>query len=119
MSIHLTEVLCFLIPLTAPSVTLVEVKAAGRFGHVWKAAMAGYSSFVAVKILPFRERASWKLEQEVYSLPLMGTTDWILNFYGARHVAEGESLQLWLISEYLEQGSLYDYLKVILMQSFK
>jgi len=90
----------------------VEVKAAGRFGHVWKASMTGQNSFVAVKILPLRERASWKLEQEIYSLPLMGSTDWILKFYESRTVAEGENLQLWLISEYLEKGSLYDYLKV-------
>jgi len=93
-------------------VSLLEVKAAGRFGHVWKAAMAGHSKFVAVKILPFREKASWQLEQDVYQLPLMNSTNWILNFYGARRWPDGEQLQLWLISEYLEQGSLYDYLKV-------
>ncbi|ODM91724.1 Activin receptor type-2A [Orchesella cincta] len=95
----------------ALSVTLVEMKAQGRFGSVWKASMAGNNNYVAVKILPLREKASWRLEQEVYSLPLMCDSEWVLGFFGARTHTDGDNSQLWLISEYLEYGSLYDYLK--------
>ena len=92
----------------------MEVKASGRFGKVWKASMAGHNSYVAVKILPLRERASWKLEQEIYSLPLMADSEWVLRFICARthEQSEADNLQLWLVSEYIELGSLYDYLKV-------
>jgi serine/threonine protein kinase len=88
------------------------MKASGRFGSVWKARMVGQESFVAVKILPLREKASWKLEQEVYSLPLLTESEFILGFFGARRNFDGDNLQLWLVSEYIEMGSLYDYLKV-------
>lgn len=73
--------------------------------------MAGNNNYVAVKILPLREKASWKLEQEVYSLPLMCDSEWILGWYGARTHVDGDNIQLWMITEYLEHGSLYDYLK--------
>lgn len=89
------------------------MKAQGRFGSVWKASMAGNNNYVAVKILPLREKASWKLEQEVYSLPLMCDSEWILGFFGAQTHTDGDNTQLRLISEYLEHGSLYDYLKVV------
>lgn len=97
----------------------MEKKAQGRFGSVWKASMAGQNNYVAVKILPLREKASWKLEQEVYSLSLMGDSKWILGFFGTRIHTEGENPQLWLISEYLEHGSLYDYLKVFISLSLR
>ncbi|CAG7730292.1 unnamed protein product [Allacma fusca] len=95
------------------SITLVEVKASGRYGKVWKASMAGSNSYVAVKILPLREKASWKLEQDIYSLPLMIESEWIVRFICAKthQPSDVDNLQLWLVSEYLEHGSLYDYLK--------
>jgi len=75
--------------------------------------MAGNNSYVAVKILPLREKASWKLEQEVYSLNMMSECDYIVKFFGVKYHADGDNLQLWLVSEYIELGSLYEHLKVI------
>jgi serine/threonine protein kinase len=100
-------------------VTLVELKATGRFGSVWKAEMVGRQEedYVAVKILPMREKTSWRLEQEVYSLPLMCDSKLILGYFGSR--SDPENMQLWLISEYISRGSLYDYLKVFLVSLFE
>lgn len=103
------DILLVLFAALSP-VSLVEMKAQGRFGSVWKATMVGQPDWVAVKILPLREKTSWRLEQEVYSLPLMCDSKLILGYFGAR--SEPDNMQLWLISEYITNGSLYDYLKV-------
>lgn len=75
-----------------------------RFGEVWKANML--SSAVAVKIMPFKEKASWLAEQEIYNLPHM-KHDNILLFVGGEKHEEN----LWLITEFHEKGSLCDFLK--------
>ena len=93
---------------------MVEIKASGRFGKVWRGTLAGSSSYVAVKIISLREKTSWILEQEVYALPLMSQSEYVLRYICARtfEQPETDNLQLWLVTEYLDNGSLYDYLKV-------
>lgn len=108
-------------PLTTPltptatdfqPLQLIEVKARGRFGAVWKAQMN--SRYVAVKVFPLQDRQSWISEQEIYSLPNMQHEN-ILQFLGTEKRGEGLDTAFWLITEYHQRGSLYDYLKANLV----
>ncbi|GFY12105.1 activin receptor type-2A [Trichonephila clavipes] len=102
-------------PLPPPSpllglrpVQLLEVKAQGRFGAVWKAMINNEP--VAVKIFPQQDKNSWIVEQEIYLLPQM-KHDNILNFLGVEKRGDQFQVEYWLISSYHEKGSLCDYLK--------
>jgi hypothetical protein len=90
-------------------IQLIEVKAQGKFGHVWKA-KDGSDNLVAVKIFSVNDRSSWQIEQEVYRLPQMKHKN-ILTYLGAEKRDEGFDSQYWLITEYHYHGSLWDYLK--------
>jgi len=87
-------------------IQLLEVKASGRFGCVWKAQMCD-SSVVAVKIFPPSDRQSWLMERGFYLLPQVASNAGILRFIGA----EVNGTDYWLVTDYHEHGSLYDYLK--------
>ncbi|GFU43803.1 activin receptor type-2B [Nephila pilipes] len=106
-------------PLPPPSpllglrpVQLLEVKAQGRFGAVWKAMINNEP--VAVKIFPQQDKNSWIVEQEIYLLPQM-KHDNILNFLGVEKRGDQFQVEYWLISSYHEKGSLCDYLKANLV----
>jgi len=95
------------IPVSShPDITLVEVKARGRFGSVWKAQRSGID-VVAVKVFPEHDRQSWLCEQRFYALPCTTNCANILQFIGA----ESRGVELWLVTEYHDVGSMYDYLK--------
>uniref|UniRef100_A0A3Q0SK30 Serine/threonine-protein kinase receptor n=1 Tax=Amphilophus citrinellus TaxID=61819 RepID=A0A3Q0SK30_AMPCI len=87
---------------------LVELKARGRFGCVWKAQLL--SEHVAVKIFPLQERQSWQNEYEIYSLSGMRHEN-LLQFIGAEKRGSELEMELWLITAYHHKGSLTDYLK--------
>ncbi|XP_075685368.1 activin receptor type-2A isoform X1 [Rhinoderma darwinii] len=87
---------------------LLEVKARGRFGCVWKAQLL--SELVAVKIFPIQDKLSWQNEYEVYSLPGM-KHEHILQFIGAEKRGTNLDTDLWLITAFHDQGSLTDFLK--------
>jgi len=87
-------------------IQLLEVKASGRFGCVWKAKMCD-GSVVAVKIFPPSDRQSWLTERSFYSLPQVANGSGILQFIGA----EMNGSDCWLVTAYHDRGSLYDYLK--------
>uniref|UniRef100_A0A1A8QPR3 Serine/threonine-protein kinase receptor n=1 Tax=Nothobranchius rachovii TaxID=451742 RepID=A0A1A8QPR3_9TELE len=91
---------------------LLEVKARGRFGCVWKAQVL--NEFVAVKIFPIQNKESWQNERDVFLTPGMRHEN-ILRFLGAerRGQQRGTHLEaeLWLITEFHEKGSLSDFLK--------
>ncbi|XP_021164719.2 activin receptor type-2A isoform X1 [Fundulus heteroclitus] len=89
-------------------VQLLEVKARGRFGCVWKAQLL--SEHVAVKIFPVQERQSWQTEYEIYSLSGMRHEN-LLQFIGAEKRGCNAELELWLITAYHHRGSVCDYLK--------
>jgi hypothetical protein len=55
------------LPHQQRDIELVEIKARGRFGAVWKGKYG--REMVAVKIFPFQDKNSWAAEQEIYNLP--------------------------------------------------
>lgn len=90
-------------------IKLVEVRARGRFGSVWKAQF--HEQTVAVKIFPLQDKQSWMTEQDVYKLPHMRNHDNILRFIGTERRGDNLNLELWLITEFQQNGSLFEYLK--------
>ena len=60
-------------------VQLLEIKARGRFGAVWKGQLG--EDKVAIKIFPLQDKQSWFAEQEIYNLPQMSHEN-ILHFIG-------------------------------------
>lgn len=90
-------------------IDLIEIKAHGRFGIVWKAKMKNEE--VAVKVFPTQDKNSWIAEQEIYKLPRMNHSN-VLRFIGAeKHIFQDNRTEFWLITEYHPYGSLCDYLK--------
>ncbi|XP_042350291.1 activin receptor type-2A-like isoform X2 [Plectropomus leopardus] len=87
---------------------LLEVKARGRFGCVWKAQLL--SEHVAVKIFPVQHKQSWQNEYEIFSLSGMRHEN-LLHFIAGEKRGSHPELELWLITAYHEKGSLTDYLK--------
>ncbi|KAF3857411.1 hypothetical protein F7725_009270 [Dissostichus mawsoni] len=87
---------------------LIEVKARGRYGCVWKAQLL--NDFVAVKIFPIQDKLSWQNEYEIFSLSGM-KHDNILHFIGAEKRNNNLDLELWLITSYHDKGSMTDFLK--------
>ncbi|XP_051913840.1 activin receptor type-2A-like isoform X1 [Hippocampus zosterae] len=87
---------------------LIELKARGRFGCVWKAQLL--SEYVAVKIFPIQDKLSWQNEYEIYSVSGMKHEN-ILHFIGVEKRNNNLDLELWLITTYHDKGSLTDYLK--------
>ena len=90
-------------------IQLLEIKAQGKFGSVWKA-KDGSDNLVAVKIFGLQDRNSWQIEQEVYRLPQMKHKN-LLTYLGAERKGEGLNTEYWLLTEYHHNGSLWDYLK--------
>ncbi|XP_061569675.1 activin receptor type-2B isoform X2 [Cololabis saira] len=87
---------------------LLEVKARGRFGCVWKAQML--NEYVAVKIFPIQNKESWQNEREVFLTPGMRHEN-ILRFIGAERRGSHLETELWIITEFHERGCLSDFLK--------
>ncbi|XP_061877336.1 activin receptor type-2B-like isoform X2 [Entelurus aequoreus] len=87
---------------------LLEVKARGRFGCVWKGQIL--NEFVAVKVFPIQYKMSWQNEREVFTTPGMKHEN-ILKYVGAEQRGRHLEAELWLITEFHEQGSLCDFLK--------
>ncbi|KAM4606304.1 activin receptor type-2B [Polymixia lowei] len=87
---------------------LLEIKARGRFGCVWKAQMM--DEYVAVKIFPMQDKLSWQNESDIFSTPGMKHNN-LLRYITAEKRGTNLEMELWLITEFHERGSLSDYLK--------
>uniref|UniRef100_A0A8C5AFE5 Serine/threonine-protein kinase receptor n=1 Tax=Gadus morhua TaxID=8049 RepID=A0A8C5AFE5_GADMO len=87
---------------------LLEIKARGRFGCVWKAQMM--NEYVAVKVFPMQDKFSWESERDIYATPGMRHEN-LLRYIGAERRGSSLDSELWLITEFHERGSLSDYLK--------
>ncbi|XP_067892371.1 activin receptor type-1B-like [Heterodontus francisci] len=91
----------------ARTIVLHEIVGKGRFGEVWHGKWHGED--VAVKIFSSREARSWFRETEIYQTVMLRHEN-ILGFIGADNKDNGTWTQLWLVSDYHENGSLFDYL---------
>ncbi|XP_074836230.1 activin receptor type-1-like isoform X2 [Carettochelys insculpta] len=99
----------FLVQRTmARQITLVECVGKGRYGEVWRGVWHGEN--VAVKIFSSRDEQSWFRETEIYNTVLL-RHDNILGYIASDMTSRNSSTQLWLITHYHENGSLYDYLQ--------
>ncbi|MGH0171088.1 UNVERIFIED_CONTAM: hypothetical protein FKN15_073717, partial [Acipenser sinensis] len=87
---------------------LLEIKARGRFGCVWKAQLM--HEYVAVKIFPIQDKQSWQNERDIFLTPGMKHEN-LLYYIGAEKRGVNLEMELWLITEFHERGSLTDYLK--------
>lgn len=91
----------------ARQIQLVEIIGQGRFGEVWRGRWRGEN--VAVKIFSSREERSWFREAEIYQTVMLRHEN-ILGFIAADNKDNGTWTQLWLITDYHEHGSLFDFL---------
>lgn len=89
-------------------IELLEIKAHGRFGVVYRAKLK--TDDVAVKVFPSQDKNSWIQEKDNYKLPRMNHPN-ILYFVGAEVRPKDDKIEYWLITEYQPLGSLCDYLK--------
>merc|ERR1719187_1814474 len=91
----------------ARQVSLSECVGKGRFGEVWKGRWRGEN--VAVKIFSSRDEKSWFREAEIYQTVMLRHEN-ILGFIAADNKDEVTWTQLWLVTDYHQHGSLFDYL---------
>jgi len=91
----------------AKNIQLVECIGKGRYGEVWRAVWNCEN--VAVKIFATRDEASWIRETEIYSTVMLRHNN-ILGFYGSDMTSRNSVTQLWLVTHYHRNGSLYDFL---------
>ncbi|XP_055347719.1 TGF-beta receptor type-1-like [Paramacrobiotus metropolitanus] len=91
----------------ARQVSLINPIGKGRYGEVYLGRWQGEN--IAVKMFSTRDEASWKREVEMYQTVMLRHEN-LLGFIAADNKDNGLVTQLWLLTEYHELGSLYDYL---------
>jgi len=98
----------------AKQITKVKSVGKGRYGEVLLARWRGEE--VAVKVFFTTDEASWFRETEIYQSVLMRHEN-ILGFIAADILGTGSWTQMLLITDYHENGSLYDFLKLNVLDS--
>ena len=91
----------------ARQTTLIEQIGCGRYGNVWKGRWM--EQYVAVKVFASKDEQSWAREVEIYQTAMLRHTN-ILGFIAADNNDNGAWTQLWLVTDYCEFGSLFDFL---------
>ncbi|XP_022241418.1 TGF-beta receptor type-1-like isoform X1 [Limulus polyphemus] len=91
----------------ARQIQLMDVVGKGQYGEVWRGRWR--SEPVAVKIFSSRDEKSWFREVEIYQTVMLRHES-ILGFIAADNKDNGTWTQLWLVTDYHENGSLFDYL---------
>ncbi|EDV26326.1 uncharacterized protein TRIADDRAFT_22452 [Trichoplax adhaerens] len=92
----------------AKDVKLLNVVGKGRYGDVRKAKYHGQK--VAVKIFSSRDERSWLRERHIYENVLTRHEN-VLCYYASDMTSSQSCTQMWLMTQYHENGSLYDYLQ--------
>lgn len=92
----------------AMDVHLEKVIGSGRYGEVWLGNYKGEN--VSVKIFLSHQENSFFRELEIYSSFLTINNN-ILRFIGADITSKNHTTELILVTEYIEYGSMYDYLE--------
>lgn len=91
----------------AKNIQLVERIGKGKYGEVWRGVWNCEN--VAVKSFSTLDEASWIRETEIYSTVMLRHNN-ILGFYGSDMTSINSTTQLWLVTHYHKNGSLYDFL---------
>lgn len=91
----------------AMQIDLKRMIGEGRFGRVFHGVR--HCEHYAVKIFFSRHEASWKREVDIYQGTIMRHEN-IVTFLAADIISNNGCTQLWLVTEYHELGSLFDYL---------
>ena len=91
----------------ASQITLHELIRKGRYGRVYKGSYK--VDEVAVKVFHTVEKVSWSHEVDIYQTCLFCHPN-ILRFIASDSKDSGDQVELWLITEYCQYGSLYDLL---------
>nr|CDQ03802.1 BMA-DAF-4, isoform a [Brugia malayi] len=86
------------------NITNLELVARGRFGQVFRGVLENET--VAVKVFPSVDVNSWIVEQEIYAISSLRRHKNILRYLGA----EVHGNDFWLITEFHDNGSLFDFL---------
>ncbi|CAD6197522.1 unnamed protein product [Caenorhabditis auriculariae] len=91
----------------ALQIKLLRIVGAGRFGEVHIGIWKGEE--VAVKIFKSSDEYSWAREVGIYQTNMLRHPN-VLRFIGSDRHDEGLQTRLWLVTEYHNLGSLYDFL---------
>ncbi|CAF1220165.1 unnamed protein product [Rotaria sordida] len=91
----------------ARQITLEEIIGAGRYGSVHRGKWR--EDHVAVKIFSANDERSWLREIDIYQTVCLRHEN-ILGYIAADNKDASTYTQLWLVTEYHENGSVYDYL---------
>ncbi len=91
----------------AQQINLEQVIGQGRYGEVHLGNWRGQK--VAVKIFQTRDEESWFRESEIYQTVMLRHEN-ILGFIASDNKDIGTWTQLWLVTEYHANGSLFDFL---------
>ena len=79
----------------------------GRYGQVWQGVWRHQQ--VAVKIFNSSDAPSWEAETEIFMTDMLRHEN-ILGFIAADKFDMDYSLQYWIITDYISNGSLMEYL---------
>ena len=90
-------------------IDLIKSIGKGRYGEVWKACWRG--DYYAAKVFFTTEEDSWIRETGIYQTVLLRHPN-ILGFVASDIRGTGSWTQMLLITDYHENGSLHDYLKL-------
>jgi len=86
---------------------LIELIGKGRYGEVWKALWRGDP--VAIKQFDPRDEQSWIQEVKMYETSWLRHEN-ILGYMGSDCKATASSTRWWIMMEFCQHGSLYEYL---------
>ena len=89
------------------NITRGEIIGQGRFGRVYKA-VDNLNRNLAVKVIYSKDEHQYQIEATIMKYDLLNHPN-IINFYMADRVDTGAFTELWLVTEYYRNNSLYDY----------